>query len=112
MEIAFETKELRDLCHHEAVSNANLSTLAAEALKKRLSDIHAADWIGEILAGRPKIGRWKTYECYFFDLEEGLVLAVIPNHLKQRLNNDGQVDWATVRRVKIVYLGERNESLR
>lgn len=37
------------------------------------------------------------------------MLAVIPNHLKQRLNNDGQVDWTTVRRVKVVYLGERNE---
>lgn len=109
MEIAFETKELRDLCHHEAVSSANLSTSAAEALKKRLSDIHAADWIGEILAGRPRKGRWKTNECYFFELDDGFVLAVIPNHLKQRLNNDGQIDWSTVRRVKVVYLGERNE---
>lgn len=109
MEIAFTTEELRDICHDEVTLDARLNAFAAEALKKRLADLGAAEWIGEVLAGQPQQGQWKNSECYFIELDEKTVLVLIPNHLKQRVNQDGKTDWTKVQRVKVVYLGERND---
>lgn len=111
MEIAFTTKELRDLCHDEVTLDTRLNAFAAEVLKIRLADLCAAEWIGEVLAGQPKQGQWKNSECYFFELDDKIVLVLIPNHLKQRVNHDGKTDWTKIQRVKVVYLGERNDLL-
>lgn len=108
MEIAFITKELRELCLNEETATRALGSNAAEALKKRLADINAAEWITEVLAGRPKRYKSSESEGYIFELDSGLILKVIPNHLKQRIDVNHQVDWTKVRRVKVVFVGERD----
>jgi len=109
LEIAFATRELRDLCHHELAAEAEIGALAAGALKNRLSDIYASERIREVLTGKPKQSKWKDSECYTFELDEGFVLVLIPNHLAKHVNSDGHVNWSTIQRVKVVYLGQRYE---
>lgn len=104
MEISFETKELRDLCEDESLAAQRLGPAAAEALKHRLADIHAADAIHEVLAGRPLQGQYEEIDCYHFELAEGCRLTVIPNHMSPRINAAGITDWERVRRLRVISL--------
>lgn len=101
MELAFDTEELRDMCEHEATAIARLGTLAAEALKNRLSDIRAADFINDVVAGQPRSSVISGAECFQFDLADH-VLTVTANHAPPRLDGNGLTDWARVRRVKVM----------
>lgn len=90
------------MCEHEATAIARLGPLPAEALKKRLSDLRAAEWITEVLAGRPRSGLVSGLECFQFDLADQYVLTVAANHAPPRVTGNGQADWSRVRRVKVV----------
>lgn len=102
MEIAFSTRELRDLCELEATAIELLGVSAADALKNRLSDIHAADHIQDVLAGRPRNVRSGTNDYYQLDLADQYVLTVTANHAEPRISGDGKTDWPRVRRVKVM----------
>lgn len=102
MELAFGTEELRDMCEHEATAIARLGLLAAAALKNRLSDVRAAEFMSDIVAGRPRSGVMSGLECFQFELADRYVLTVVANHVPPRLDGDGRTDWSRVRRVKVV----------
>lgn len=102
MELAFDTEDLRDMCEHEATAIARLGPLPAEALKNRLSDIRAADFINDVVAGRPRSSVISGAECFQFDLADRYVLTVTANHVPPRLGGNGQTDWSRVRRVKVL----------
>lgn len=102
MELAFETEDLRHMCEHEAVALEQLGQLAADALRNRLSDLHTADFIDEVLAGRPRHLSLNRIDCVQFDLAERYTLTVSPNHVPPRNTPDGQTDWSRVRRIKII----------
>lgn len=102
MELAFDTEDLRDMCEHEATAIARLGTLPAEALKNRLSDIRAADFISDVVAGRPRTSVISGVECFQFDLADRYALTVTANHAPPRLDGNGLTDWSRVRRVKVV----------
>lgn len=104
MEITFETRELRDLCIDEEAAAQKLDRATVEVLKRRLSDIHAADSIGEVLAGNPRPGMHDGVECYVIDLPQSFRLTVVPAHRDPRVNADGSADWGRIRRVKVVSL--------
>lgn len=104
MEITFDTKELRELCANEVTASQELDTATAEALKRRISDIRAADSIDEILVGKPRAGMYNGAECYFVDLSDAFRLTVISAHGTPRLKFDGSTDWSRVRRIKVVSL--------
>lgn len=106
LEIAFGTIELRQLCEHEALAIAQLGVPAANALKNRLADIRAADHIGDVMAGAPRIAYVDGKQCYHFDLAEQCVLTVIANHAKERSIGSHQTDWLNVRRVKVTFIGK------
>ncbi|MCH4582657.1 hypothetical protein QCN28_21815 [Bordetella bronchiseptica] len=104
MEISFDTKELREQCSDEAYAAETLDSAVVEALKRRISDIRAADSIDDILAGQPRSGSYMGVECYFVDLAAGYQLIVKPAHSKPRVKADGSVDWDSIRRIKVVSL--------
>lgn len=104
MEITFETKELRDLCIDEEAAAQKMDRATVEVLKRRLSDIHAADSIGEVLVGNPRPDTHGGVECYVIDLPQSFRLTVVPAHREARMNSDGSADWSRIRRVKVVSL--------
>ena len=104
LEISFETKDLRDLCEDELLATQSLGPAVAEALKRRLADIRAADSIHDVLAGHPEVGRYKNFDCYRFELAGGQRLTVIGNHVTPRANAVGAADWERVRRVRVMPL--------
>lgn len=105
LELAFGTEELRDMCEHEATAIARLGHLAAAALKNRLSDIRAAEFMCDVVAGHPRSGVISGLNCFHLELADRFVLAVVANHVPPRLDGNGQTDWSRVRRVKVVSVG-------
>lgn len=102
MELAFETENLRTMCEHEAVALNQLGQLAADALKNRLSDLHTADFVNEVLAGRPRHLSMDGVDCVQFELVERWTLTISHNHVPPRNTLAGQTDWSRVRRIKII----------
>ena len=72
------------MCEHEATAIARLGALPAEALKNRLSDLRAADFMNDVVAGRPRLSLVSGVECFQFDLADRYVLTVTANHLPPR----------------------------
>ena len=106
MEIAFESKELRDLCESEAVARGTLDEGDAEMLMHRLADLSAASSISDLLAGNPRPvdgGR-----LIVIDLSSSRRLVFAPNHPRNPQRDDGATDWAKVNRVRIVRLEADN----
>lgn len=92
------------MCANEEEASQKLNRAAGEALRRRISDIRAADSIADVLAGRPHPGMHNGVECYFIEIPPSFRLTVVPAHSKPRVKADGSVDWSLVRRVKVVSL--------
>lgn len=90
------------MCEHEAVALKQLGQLAADALRNRLSDLYTADFIDEVLAGRPRHLSMGGVDCIQFELVERWTLTVSPNHAPPRNTREGHSDWSRVRRIKII----------
>lgn len=103
LELSFETRELRTLCEDEAEALAQLSPMAAEALKHRLADIRAASTIYDLLVGdaRPYSGS-ADGAIHVLDLADGWMLRFSANHCKSPRSTNETVDWTRVSRIKIV----------
>jgi plasmid maintenance system killer protein len=100
LELAFESKELRDICENEADARRKLGESIAEALKRRLADLDAATSPKDLLAGR--LRRGLEGQTMVIDLCEGHRIVFAANHPDNPATADGDLDWANVRRIRIL----------
>lgn len=100
MELAFESKELRDICENEAEAKRKLGERIAEMLKRRLADLDAATSPKDLLAGQPRLGQ--DGQTMVVDLCEGHRMVFAANHPGNPATSDGDLDWAKVRRIRIL----------
>ena len=100
LELAFESKELRDICENEAEAKRKLGESIAETLKRRLADLDAAASPKDLLAGRPRLGQ--DGQTMVIDLGEGHRIVFAANHPENPASADGGLDWAKVRRIRIL----------
>jgi hypothetical protein len=105
LELAFETKALRDICESEQRAKHELGAKVAEQLKRRLADLRAASSIDELPVAKPR----KVAGTCVFELPEGYRLIVAPNHPKNPLLSSGAVDWAEVTRTKVLSIERDHE---
>lgn len=103
LELAFETKALRDICESEAVAKRELGAKVAYALTRRLSDFRSVDSIDELPFAKPK----KNSTSITFDLPDDWQLVVTSGHGDNPKLASGKVDWAKVTRLKIVRIEKR-----
>ena len=101
MQLAFETRQLRDICESENGAEQLLGTETAKELKRRLADLRAAACVGDLPSGGQA-----GAERYFFTLSDGSIVELVPNHLKNPLLDSGEVDWRKVVRLKLIRIGE------
>ena len=102
MELAFSSKDLRKVCEDSEVAETTLSTSAAIQLTHRLTDLRAAEHVGELLVGNPRLSESKELECYLIDLADNFKLIIASNHAKTPTRQDGAVDWQHVSRIIIL----------
>lgn len=100
LEFAFESKELRDICESESEAVRALGASVAEMLKHRLADLDAAPSAKDLIAGRPRLSQ--DEETMMVDLSEGSRLVFTPNHPDNPVTETGKLDWANVRRIRIL----------
>lgn len=101
MELAFETKPLREMCESEEKAKRQLGAKVAAMLKQTLADLRAAASMEDLPFGKPRIeGR----NC-ILDLTAGYQLTITPNHTKNPMLTSNAVDWTKVSRIKILRIG-------
>ena len=100
LELAFETKELREVCENEADAKRQFGDAVAEVLKHRLADIDAASSPTDIIVGNPRIE--PGGERMTIDLCEGYQLVMTPNHPSNPMKAIGTVAWEKVNRIRIL----------
>jgi hypothetical protein len=100
LELAFESKELRDICESEEEAKRRFGDAVAEMLRHRLADLDAAQSPNDLLAGRPRLGQ--DGRTMMIDLCEGRRVVFTANHASNPTTSTGDLDWARVRRIKIL----------
>lgn len=78
-----------------------LPVSVVEAMKRRLADLRAADSILDLVVGAPRFGA-STPTQVTLRLADGYELVGVANHRYCPTVEDGAVDWARVRRLKVM----------
>lgn len=102
MELAFETKSLRDICESETQAKREFPLPIVESLKRRLGDMRAAIAVVDLPAGQPHGLVISGLECMAVNLNDGYRVIFCANHTKKPITENGVVDWARVNRIKIL----------
>ena len=102
MELAFNTKSLRQICESEDKAKNDLGPEVAEKLKARLEDLHATASVKDLVVGRPRQLGDVHDQRMVVDLTEGYGIVFSANHVANPTLDSGDVDWSRVRRIKIM----------
>jgi hypothetical protein len=103
LELAFETKALRDICESEAIAKRELGTKVADALRRRLSDFRSVDTLDELPFAKPR----KSSNTVTLDLPNDWQLVVTGGHGDNPKLTSGKIDWTKVTRLKITRIEKR-----
>jgi proteic killer suppression protein len=109
MDRSFATARLKRLCEQQAAATREFGPDSARRLRARLSDIEAADNVTELVAGHPHPLSRDRQGQFAVSLTGGHRLVFAPDHEPVPVTEDGTVDWANVRRVRIVFIGDYHD---
>jgi hypothetical protein len=104
VELAFDSKSLRDICENEDQAEVELGAGVAEALKHRLADLRAAKSPRDLLVGQPRVVA--DGKEMILDLCDGRRMVFKPNH---PMTDTNPPNWDRVNRVKILRI-ETNDA--
>ena len=107
MELAFNAKHLRTICESEDDAKKELGETVAEVLKRRLADLRAAVSVMDLVAGHPRTLDGDESDHMILNLRDGYFIVFAANHVNNPTKESGQLDWASVTRIKILRI-ERN----
>ena len=102
MEIAFESKQLREICEDEDKAKYEFGVSVTEKLMGRLADLRAATSVKDLVAGWPRELGDSQDRHFAVDLCEGYSIVFCSNHITVLEIDSGKVNWSKVSRVKIL----------
>ena len=108
MEIAFESRSLRDLCENKNIAISELGGNAAEALRRRLSDIQAASSFEDIIWSNRRTEGIGREQRVLIDLSDSYYMIISANHVRNPMGPDGNPKWSAITRVKLICIGEES----
>lgn len=85
-----------------------LGAESANALKRRLGDLRAADNVTDLIAGNPRPAA-SSKEDLMMDLEKGSAIILSVNHATVPRLRSGAIDWSNVSRVKVLRIEKDND---
>ncbi len=108
MEIHFKSKALRRLCEESKHAVRTLGPDVARKLRRRLSELSAAQTVFDLHAGRPHRLTGGRAGQIALSLAKGsrLVVSITDN---PPLCADGRIDWTQVTEIRIQYIGDYHE---
>lgn len=100
MEIAFNTRELRNLAESVKGLSARFGSNAANNIMTLLSELRAAESIDDLVAVESSFARSPS-AVLTISTEDGFRIVIEPNHTLVPLADDGNVLWEQVYRIRI-----------
>ncbi len=100
LELAFETGALRAICEFTSKAEDALGSVAAEALKRRLADLRAAETIFDLVVCKPVQTDEPRELSIWLGGEYRMIIKC--NHVKTPILEDGSINWGAVTRVKVM----------
>ena len=109
MDIAFNSKSLRDICESEEILKKHFGNQVGESVKRRLADLRAAASIIDLAVGTPGELPTEIQPTTAVDLPDGYRLIVRPNHLKTPLDSQRRTNWSAVTRIKVMSIEQPHD---
>lgn len=109
MEVSFKDDKLRELCETERTALRKLGADCARKLRSRLADLRAAADVMKLPAGRPHPLKGDRAGQFATDLAGGVRLVFEPANDPTPKTEDGGIDWVSVTKVRIVFIGDYHD---
>lgn len=109
MEITFDNGKLQKLCEQQAVAQKQLGQACARKLRSRLADLDAADFVRDLVAGRPHPLKGDRAGQFALYLQGAKRLVFKPANDPIPYKEDGSIDWSNVTHVCIVFIGDYHD---
>lgn len=106
MDISFANKKLKDVCERQAKAVTTLGAEAARKLRARLCDLDAAEFVAELVAGRPHPLVGDRAGQFALDITGSMRLVFEPANDPIPRRVDQSIDWSSVTSVRIVFIGD------
>ena len=105
MDIAFQSRALRDVCESEEMLKAKFGEAVGMAIVRRLADLRAAVTIRDLMVGNPREVLSGPHPALCVDLVAGTTILLRANHIRLPRRTGGTIPWAEVTRLKIISIG-------
>jgi hypothetical protein len=99
LQFSYSNTQIREICENEQHACSKLGTKIALSLQSRLADLSAADSVYELPLGQPKEFEQGVFKI---DLEDNFILIFGANHVSNPTLKNGDIDWASITRIKII----------
>ena len=109
MDILFKDRKLEGICRDEKRMVRQLGPGSARKLRARLKDLSAAANMEEIRVGRPHRLSSDFRDSVALDLDKGMRLVLEAADDPAPRREDGGIDWASVTRGRIVFIGNYHD---
>ncbi|MEO1147718.1 MAG: killer suppression protein HigA [Cyanobacteria bacterium J06638_22] len=109
MDFEFANSKLRRLCENAKEAQRRLGPHSARKLRARLSDLVAANAVGDLVAGRPHPLKGERSHEFSVSLHGGDRLVFEAAGENPPLTMDGSIDWNNVSRVRITEIGDYHD---
>ena len=107
MDLAFESKQIREICESTSAAEASFGEEVARSLRGRLSDIEAATSIRDIVLGNLRPAEQGSTDSMIIDISVEYCLIFCSNHARNPGTEQTAIDWERVSRVKIQAIEKR-----
>ncbi len=102
MEVAFSSKELRQICESYSAAKKLLGEVVADKLCARLSDIEACRNYSDMVLGEPYFITINNIEVWVVSISGSISLIFEANHQSPPLDKNNQLMWEHVTRLKLM----------
>jgi len=109
LELAFATKSLRQLCESTAKAKKVLGEEVAEMLKRRLADLRAAEYVNDLVVGKPHAFDDTNGEKFSVNLCDDFCIIFRANHTPPPLTECSKINWSKVSRIHILQIGNKHD---
>lgn len=97
------------MCESRVVAVKKPGTDSATMLHRRLSDLEAAQSVGELVAGNPHMLSGSRSGQFALNLAGGKRLVFSSANEPVPTGKDGGIDWQAVTMVRIEYIGDYHD---
>ena len=109
MIVAYADEHLESVCKLAKLAARQFGPESAKKLKRRLAELHAAQVVVELVAGRPHPLSHDREGQFALDLHGGHRLVFKPTREPPPRKPDGSIFWAQVTEVTILEIGDYHD---